>query len=70
MSDGSVGTGCQLRDLAPEMEADLLRRIEFTGQVDPDIEVLQAAATGGAGLDSWYGGLRAHAGGRAREVAR
>lgn len=47
-------------DLLPYVDFDVERCIEYARRVNPEIEVLQLSATGGAGLEQWYAWLRAH----------
>jgi hydrogenase nickel incorporation protein HypB len=48
-------------DLLPHVAFDVNRSMAHARRVNPEIEVLQLSATTGAGLDSWYGWLRARA---------
>lgn len=48
-------------DLLPHVEFDAARSIGFARQVNPAIEVFTVSARTGAGMDVWYGWLRARA---------
>jgi len=51
-------------DLLPHLTFDVEQCIAYARRVNPDIRVLQVSATGGTGLEEWYGWLR-----KAREAA-
>jgi hydrogenase nickel incorporation protein HypB len=46
-------------DLLPHLDFDVAQCLEFARRTNPRLEILQASATRGEGLDGWYARLRA-----------
>ncbi len=44
-------------DLLPYLRFDLPRCLDYVKQVNPRAEILQVSATGGEGMEQWYGWL-------------
>ena len=41
-------------DLLPYVDFDVARCVDYARRINPDIEVLQLSARGGAGMDAWF----------------
>jgi hydrogenase nickel incorporation protein HypB len=45
-------------DLLPHLGFDVDRFLEYAGQVNPDLPIIEVSATRGDGLATWYDWLR------------